>query len=195
MPVRSRPPRRRDVAQRDGPGRRAGRRPRRAGAPACGRGASTRVFQSPQPAQRPDQPSASWPHALQKKEVVARAMRAQPTDGAPTKQGRLGGRSRCRLSGGGRLGDDRSAGWAPTEPASGFGGGAPWLRERIATPASAAASESTVTTIPIGVSAIVSSNSVMPSTTEAIGSKAMLVAIAGASTPVCSDSWLSVIEA
>ena len=33
---------------------------------------------------------------------------------------------------------------------------------------------------------------VVPSTTDAIGSAAMHAAIAGASTPVCSDSWLSV---
>ncbi len=36
--------------------------------------------------------------------------------------------------------------------------------------------------------------SVVPSTTDVSGSKAMAVAIAGASTPVCSESWLIVRE-
>ena len=35
----------------------------------------------------------------------------------------------------------------------------------------------------------------MPRITDAIGSNAMLVAIAGASMPVWSESWLSVIDA
>ena len=53
-----------DVAQRHrAPGARGRaaalrRRPR---APRVGRGASTSVFHSPQPAQRPDQVSVSWP--------------------------------------------------------------------------------------------------------------------------------------
>ena len=97
---------------------------------------------------------------------------------------------RCRVSG--RA--PRATRLGAADPASGFGGGAPWERERIATPVSAAASESTVTTIPIGVSAIVSSNRVMPRMTLASGSKPMLVAAAGARAPVESASWLKVSE-
>jgi hypothetical protein len=37
-------------------------------------GASTSVFQSPQPAQRPDQASDSWPQDWQKKVEVERAI-------------------------------------------------------------------------------------------------------------------------
>ena len=75
---------RRDVAQRD---RRRPRAPRRrrdaplAAALRLGPRASTSVFHSPQPAQRPDQASDSWPQALQKKEVVARAMLRDRTHG------------------------------------------------------------------------------------------------------------------
>ena len=81
-------------------------------------------------------------------------------------------------------------------PAAGSVATAPSRRRAsTARPPSATASASTATTEPAVPVVSVSSSSVIPSTTDTIGSNAMLVATAGASTPVLSAIWLSVIEA
>ena len=63
---------------RSGTGRPAGRGLRDAPLPfaGSGRGASTIVFHSPQPPQRPDHVKDSWPQDWQKNEVGARAIAA-----------------------------------------------------------------------------------------------------------------------
>ena len=68
-------------------------------------------------------------------------------------------------------------------------------RARIAIPTSAAASAIARPTPSSGVVRSDSSSRVTPRTTLVIGSKARLVATAGASAPVLSASWFSVIEA
>ena len=77
------------------------------------------------------------------------------------------------------------------------GGASVWAceRARIAIPTSAATRARRGATPSIAVVRSDSSSRVTPRMTLVIGSKAMLVATAGASAPVLSASWLSVIEA
>ncbi len=62
-------------------------------------------------------------------------------------------------------------------------------------PVPAASSAKTVAAISPGPALSASWSRATPRTTLAIGSKAMLVAIAGARAPVSRDSWFNVIDA
>ena len=83
---------RRDVAQRTGLAAvpRPCRSPRACGFAGWARGASTRVFQLPQPAQRPDHASDSWPARAGRRTSTASAPCGPAYGRAPTKQDRRG---------------------------------------------------------------------------------------------------------